>query len=322
MKSFVKFLALTFITLVLVVNIAPIKAAAQTPKCIPGPNGYCPLTALPGTSDATGNVNINTYIPAVVKLIIGIAGALAVIRIIFGGIKYMTSDAFEQKSDAKETITNAIIGLLLAMSAYIILFTINPNLVNLKLSIEGLRVGSAIDTNLGSTTPTTGGSIAGVNITSSCIDKNGNTTSCTCISCSDAKNLGNPPLTFKNYSTMNVSLLQDLMTVRANTNMGWQVTEAWPTTSPHSDLCHTNGSCVDLNLTTDQYVSGTPTKAQVIEINGLASAIKSLGRSAIFEVNTANYNALSAAGVDSGLLRDVSKSAAYVHNTAPSFHVN
>jgi len=109
------------------------------------------LAPLEGVSDTTGRVNLNTYIPAMFKLAIGIAGALAVLRIIIGGIKYMTTDAFGEKGDAKDTIRDAIVGLLLAISAYTILFTINPKLVQFDFSIEGLRVGPPIGTELGVT---------------------------------------------------------------------------------------------------------------------------------------------------------------------------
>ncbi len=315
MKSFFKFFAFTFITLMFLVNVAPIYA--QT-TCVPGPDGYCPLTALPGISEnAKTPVNINTYIPAVIKLIIGIAGALAVLRIMMGGIQYMTSDAFEKKSDAKETINNALIGLLLAISAYIILYTLNPNLVTFKFDIAGLRVGAPISTDLGSTTPET----LGINATSSCVvDKNGTKAPCTCINCTSG--LGIQGLSFKNNSSMNAGLLQKLKVAASLIVFGWQVTEAWPTTSPHSANCHSIGSCIDTNLTTNKYVSGKPTRAQTDEINAFAKVIRTNDLGVIFEVNTANYNDLSAAGVDPAILRDVSKSSDYKYNTAPSFHIS
>jgi hypothetical protein len=55
--------------------------------------------------------------------------------IMFGGIKYMSTDAFSGKSEARGTIENAIWGLVLAISAWLILNTINPNLTNFNLSI-------------------------------------------------------------------------------------------------------------------------------------------------------------------------------------------
>lgn len=152
MKSFIKFISLVFITLLFVTHITPIHAD----------DSYQMLAPLPVVSNATGSAGLGTYIPNVVKLAIGIAGALAVIRIIMGGIKYMSTDAFDGKSDAKETINNAIIGLLLAMSAYIILYTVNPKLVTFDFSVAGLRVGAPIDTTVVTSTTVVTGPSAGV----------------------------------------------------------------------------------------------------------------------------------------------------------------
>jgi len=131
-------------------------------------------------------------------------------------------------------------------------------------------------------------------------------------------------LSFKNNSSMNASLLQRLETAASQIGVGfgWQVTEAWPTTSSHFDLCHTNGSCIDANLTTNKYTGGKPTSVQVDEINAFAQTMRLNNLGVIFEVNTANYNFLMAAGIDPAILRDVSKSVNYKHNTGPSFHIN
>lgn len=64
---------------------------------------------------------------------LGIAGTLAVIMIVYGGIKYAVSAGnVAQQSDAKSIITSAIWGMVLLAGAYLILYTINPNLVDLS----------------------------------------------------------------------------------------------------------------------------------------------------------------------------------------------
>jgi len=64
---------------------------------------------------------------------LGIAGTLAVIRVIFGGVKYVVSAGnVAQQGDARDIITNAVWGLLLLGGAYLILNTINPQLVELR----------------------------------------------------------------------------------------------------------------------------------------------------------------------------------------------
>jgi hypothetical protein len=83
---------------------------------------------------------------------IGISAALAVIYIIFGGIQYMSTDAVGAKKDGKKTIQNAILGLLLVIGSYSILYTVNPKLVNFNLEIPGIA----------GTTNTDGTSVIGV----------------------------------------------------------------------------------------------------------------------------------------------------------------
>jgi hypothetical protein len=53
--------------------------------------------------------------------------------IVMGGIQYMTSELVSGKAAGKETIMQAILGLLLALGAYAILNTLNPDLLDIGL---------------------------------------------------------------------------------------------------------------------------------------------------------------------------------------------
>lgn len=107
---------------------------------------YVPLAPLPGTTmgdcvTKDGKISgcttdINTYIPGIFNLAIGIAGVLAVLMIVIGGVEYMTTDAIQGKSDGKERINNALWGLLLVLVSWILLHTINPELTIFNLSVE------------------------------------------------------------------------------------------------------------------------------------------------------------------------------------------
>ena len=101
------------------------------------------------------------YLQGIFILIIGIATVLAVLAIIYGGIKYMSTDAFGEKNEAKTTIQNAIWGLLLAIGAWLILFTVNPRLVNFNLSIPV----QPIATTTGGSGTTGGGGIDSLSLT-------------------------------------------------------------------------------------------------------------------------------------------------------------
>jgi hypothetical membrane protein len=68
---------------------------------------------------------------------IAIIIALAVVFILFGSIQYMTTDAVFEKRDGLTKIQSAISGLILALVSWLILNTINPEL--LKMNIGNIQ---------------------------------------------------------------------------------------------------------------------------------------------------------------------------------------
>ena len=83
--------------------------------------------------------DISQYVNNLWSFGIAIAGALAVIQITIGGITYMVSEAAGTKGEAIGKIQASIEGLLLALCAYIILYTINPKLVELHFNISSVN---------------------------------------------------------------------------------------------------------------------------------------------------------------------------------------
>jgi len=69
------------------------------------------------------------YVREVFRIGIIAAGILAVIVIVYAGIQYMGSEAWTSKAEAKKKILAALGGLILALSAYLLLQTINPDLI-------------------------------------------------------------------------------------------------------------------------------------------------------------------------------------------------
>ena len=106
-------------------------------------NTYCMLAPLPivdkqGNIDPTGKLNVSTgvgdYIKGIIKLIMGLIGVFAVLMVVVGGIEYMSTIQVGEKEGAKNRIINALGGVVLALASYLILNTINPNLVNITVS--------------------------------------------------------------------------------------------------------------------------------------------------------------------------------------------
>ncbi|MFM7088779.1 MAG: pilin, partial [Candidatus Paceibacterota bacterium] len=71
------------------------------------------------------------YLNKVIEIFLGICAVLAMLMIIMGGFKYITSELPSFKQDGKEEITNALIGFVIALAAYALLNTLNPKLLNL-----------------------------------------------------------------------------------------------------------------------------------------------------------------------------------------------
>lgn len=100
-------------------------------------------TSCPAGVDATTCYKIewlSQYIVSIYKYIVGIAAILASIMIMIGGFIWLTSAGNPSRiTQAKEFIVGALTGLFLALFSYLILFTINPQLVqNNPLVVQGV----------------------------------------------------------------------------------------------------------------------------------------------------------------------------------------
>jgi hypothetical protein len=110
---------------------------------------------------------ISQYIAAIYGWAMGIVGILATVMILWGGIIYLTAGGIPERiSTAKDYITSAIAGLLLAFGSYLLLYTINPSLVKFgamkikvveRKSYEALLAETTEDTSPEETTCSAGG---------------------------------------------------------------------------------------------------------------------------------------------------------------------
>ncbi len=92
---------------------------------------YQPLVGIPGLTDAD-KISMELYINTLYTIAISVAAFLAVVKIILAGLKYMLSEVVTNKEDAKKDIKGALLGLMIVLGAWLILTTINPQLVNLQ----------------------------------------------------------------------------------------------------------------------------------------------------------------------------------------------
>jgi hypothetical protein len=102
---------------------------------------YTQLEKIPGAESSDSD--LKSYIESIYQFAIWAVGIAAVLMITIGGFMYLTSAGNTSKMDiAKRVVTDAIIGLVVALSAYLILYVINPDLIKINLSMTQLGTGS------------------------------------------------------------------------------------------------------------------------------------------------------------------------------------
>ncbi len=87
-------------------------------------------TAAACSGGACGNASINSIFGTIANTLIFLVGAVAVIMIIIGGLRYVTSNGDSKQTEgAKNTILYAVIGIIVAIASYAI---VNYVVTNVK----------------------------------------------------------------------------------------------------------------------------------------------------------------------------------------------
>ncbi len=118
---------------------------------------YTQLESIPGFEDSGSD--LKSFIESIYKFGIWTVGIAAVLMITIGGFMYLTSAGNTSKMDvAKKVVTDAIIGLVVALGAYLILYVINPDLIKINISMEQLGTSSGTGgAGVGTTVPSASG---------------------------------------------------------------------------------------------------------------------------------------------------------------------
>ncbi len=110
---------------------------------------FKPQVSIPGTNFTAGksidlsSKTIGEYIAGLYYFIIASIGLLAVIGIMIGGFQYLVAGGSPEKiTSAKSTIMGAITGLIIALTSYLIFYTINPRLVEFDQALSTLDKNS------------------------------------------------------------------------------------------------------------------------------------------------------------------------------------
>lgn len=210
-----------------------------------------------------------------------LVGIAVFIMIMWGGFLWLTSAANPSNiSRAKGIIFNAILGAILLVSAYVILYTINPELVGGTFTLPG--IGTLAPAPLPPPSPPGSGQIDA------------------CAQCQDYQNavasgaitpayqqqiicIGpyislTPPHPIKSTNTCpfgigEMSVRLSLLRSLTNTSgIDWIVTEGFPPTVVHASPGHTDGRAVDIGLR--PAISGNPSAQEIQRIDQFCSAAR------------------------------------------------
>lgn len=112
-----------FVIFAVILLLSPFIVAAQTNPCTSAGNGG----------------DLGKCVSQIYVWSIGVSGLLAVVMCIFGGYLVMSARGNgQQAANGKTYIVSSLIGMVLLLGAYLILNTINPDLVNFNVNLPAL----------------------------------------------------------------------------------------------------------------------------------------------------------------------------------------
>lgn len=124
-----------FIFILTVLAYASGSFAASAPiPCRSAVGGHClnisMAAVIPGVEFLGDTGNTGGLIAKLYTFGIGLVGVSALIMFVLGGVWYMTAgDSQARVNQARSMIGNAVLGLVIALISYLILYTINPDIV-------------------------------------------------------------------------------------------------------------------------------------------------------------------------------------------------
>ncbi len=95
---------------------------------------------------------LSTYLNSILTWVLVLVSVVAIFYLIYGGILYVTTDIINKKLEGKETVTRVVTGIVFIFSVWVLLNSINPNLLKNNLGFAGGAVGATTGTTPGSGT--------------------------------------------------------------------------------------------------------------------------------------------------------------------------
>ncbi len=248
-----------------------------------------------------------------VNFVISIAIIIMTLILVWGGILYIMSPANpENRSTANNMLINAAIGMLIVLSAWLIVDFVmktlyggqfgpwnsillsgsGPGCIAANANVKALFDGDIIATP---GADTGGGAVSGTEGCPTCVSLSEKG-----LSCKSA-----------NSCTLDPTVAERVVGLKNNFSGTWTVTEAFPPTYNHSNQCHKKGTCIDAGFRGN-------TAYNADNISAFATAARLAGLRAIFETDScALRDAAKARGVTAFCKSD----SGYGHITGNHFSV-
>jgi len=103
----------------LVTGATPAPTPAELPKCVLPQAGAPPTPGSPTTlTNPLNTTDIGELIARFIRAITGIAGSMALLMLVVGGVMWMTAEGSDRVGTAQTIIKNACLGLMLIFLAY------------------------------------------------------------------------------------------------------------------------------------------------------------------------------------------------------------
>lgn len=126
-----------YITLAVLFTIPVIGLAQNTDGSIT----YTPLEPIPGYEEYQTGQNFGLFLQGAFTLALAAGAIFAVGALVYSGISYMVSEVANTKEDAKRRIRAAVFGLLILLGSWLILNTINPDLLKFNFVVTKEALG-------------------------------------------------------------------------------------------------------------------------------------------------------------------------------------
>jgi RsiW-degrading membrane proteinase PrsW (M82 family) len=120
-----------FFSFIIIVLVALPLLSAWAQQCGPQSDGtYILCSPIPGIEPQVGDLGL--FLINVYWFSLMIGGIIVFSRIVYGGLRYIFSAGNPSaQTNAKDIVTQAIWGLALLLGAFLILYTIDPRLVDI-----------------------------------------------------------------------------------------------------------------------------------------------------------------------------------------------